>query len=322
MVFDSDERDLKEGGGSVPTSSEVEERLEERKDKLEERKERSEGGGKSGEDGRADPPDTGGGRRKKRDEKKRGKKRGVLWKIFVIGLLLITISSLSYLGYMFYEVRDIRRPDVPSDELSYRYPGEEFHIGGIEYKRYPPRDVVFRREEAYEESLTDYLYKIIPLKQVEMTYINGIDPLAKEPPFFGQFHIGSVKTVNEMSMTEITSKAHERMEEVLHYRYIETGKLVEEKPYEYKIDGEEANYYEYEGVLPRGSDEPDYVKQRTVKIVLVVWSSEIDRSGKYFIGLSVVKILNKDAVGIARVIEDETTWDKILSLIPRISIKN
>jgi len=263
-------------------------------------------------------------RKRKRSSRKR---MSLVWRIFVIGLVLITAGSIGYIVYLFYDVDNIRQPDVPQGELSYYYPGEEnpYYPVGDPYT-YPPKTVTFKRERAYEKEETEYLdllgLPVVPIRQEERVYVNGIDQFNDEPPFFGEFYLGSFKTLNEMDRQTITYYANDRMEEVLEFRNMKLVGLIEEKSYEYKIDDQKAHYYEYKAEIPRGGDEPDHVIGRDVKIVLVVWLFDEDMSGKYFIGLSVVSIRNEGSLLVPAIIEDDTTWVKIRSLIPRISVDN
>ena len=264
---------------------------------------------------------SGRGSFRKRKRKSR-KKMSPVWQILMIGLVLITIGTVGYIGYLFYDVDNILQPDVPPNELSYPYPGERKPYPLGDPWKYPPETVVFEREKAYEKHETEYLdllgLPVVPIRQEEIVYVNGFDQFEKEPPFFGVFHIGSIKTLNEMDLATITYYANARMEEILEFRNIHLVGLIEEKDYEHKIDGQKAYYYEYKAELPKGADDAGYVIGRDVNIALVVWLFDEDMSGKYFIGISVVNIRNEDLEDI----EDDTAWVKIRSLIPRISVDN
>lgn len=257
-----------------------------------------------------------GGPRRKRKRKK--KESSIAIKIFVIVSFLLVSGVIGYLGYLFYDVRTVDQPDIPQDQLVYKYPGEMSAVEGR--WTYEPGTVAFRRQKAYEKEGVEYLFKVIPVYQKEKVYSNDIRLLSEEPPFFGQIHIGSFKTVNDMSEGEITSHAGKRMDDILYYFNVRDLGLLEQKVLEYGIDGNKAHYSEFTATLPPGADEPDYVTGRNVRIVLVHWTSEEDRSGKYFIGFSVVRIRSQGNLLIPSAIEDETTWDKILSLVPRVSV--
>ena len=302
MVFDPDDESANGDEGVSDTAIPILSKIEQGKEK---------NGSKEGKEKRKAP--------KKRRNRK-NPKRSMARKIFGIGLMIILIGTMGYLGYLFSQVKDVQQPDVPQDQLHYKYYGERSNIGdGWEY---PPRDVDFRREKAYEKVGTEYVSKVIPIYQKEKVYLNDIKQLAEEPPYFGQFHIGSFKTINDLERGTLESLAEKRMQEVLDFRRIQRNELVEYKPYERKIDGQKAYYSEYTGYTPRGADEPGYIKGRDVRIVLVTWIYEPDMSGKYFFGFSVVNIENDGSLLVPNNIEDLTTWNKITSLIPRVSVKN
>ncbi len=239
-------------------------------------------------------------------------------RIIVFGLAFIIVATTGYLGYLYYNVSNVSRPDLPDDELSYKYPGGEKYPTG----EYNPKNVYFEREQAYEKEGTDYLEMIglpvVPVHQIETVYTNSIKQLSPEPPFYGEIHIGGFKTIDEMDKGTIMYYADERMNEVLNYRNIRLLGLIESRTYEYKIEGQRAFYYEYVAEIPKGADEPGYVVGRDVKIVLLLWLDSEDLSGKYFLGISVVKIKNQGSFLVAEEIEDLTTWEKIISLIPRV----
>ena len=302
MVFDPDDESANGDEGVSDTAIPILSKIEQGKEK---------NGSKEGKEKRKAP--------KKRRNRK-NPKRSMARKIFGIGLMIILIGTMGYLGYLFSQVKDVQQPDVPQDQLHYKYYGERSNIGdGWEY---PPRDVDFRREKAYEKVGTEYVSKVIPIYQKEKVYLNDIKQLAEEPPYFGQFHIGSFKTINDLERGTLESLAEKRMQEVLDFRRIQRNELMEYKPYERKIDGQKAYYSEYTGYTPRGADEPGYIKGRDVRIVLVTWIYEPDMSGKYFFGFSVVNIENDGSLLVPNNIEDLTTWNKITALIPRVSVKN
>ena len=302
MVFDPGDESANDDQGVSDTAIPILSKIEQGKEKS---------GSKEGKEKRKAP---------KKRRKKRTPKRSMARKIFGIGLMIILIGTMGYLGYLFSQVKDVQQPDVPQDQLHYKYYGEKSNIGdGWEY---PPRDVDFRREKAYEKVGTEYVSKVIPIYQKEKVYLNDIKQLAEEPPYFGQFHIGSFKTINDMDMGLIQSYATKRMQEVLKFRKITPGDLIESKIFEHKIDGQKAYYNEYTGYTPRGADEPGYIKGRDVRIVFVIWIYEPDMSGKYFFGFSVVNIENDGSLLVPNNIEDLTTWNKITALIPRVSVKN
>ena len=302
MVFDPDDESANGDEGVSDTAIPILSKIEQGKEK---------NGSKEGKEKRKAP--------KKRRNRK-NPKRSMARKIFGIGLMIILIGTMGYLGYLFSQVKDVQQPDVPQDQLHYKYYGEKSNIGdGWEY---PPRDVDFRREKAYEKVGTEYVSKVIPIYQKEKVYLNDIKQLAEEPPYFGQFHIGSFKTINDLERGTLESLAEKRMQEVLDFRRIQRNELMEYKPYERKIDGQKAYYSEYTGYTPRGADEPGYIKGRDVRIVLVTWIYEPDMSGKYFFGFSVVNIENDGSLLVPNNIEDLTTWNKITALIPRVSVKN
>ncbi|MDP6156122.1 MAG: hypothetical protein QF682_08330 [Candidatus Thermoplasmatota archaeon] len=255
--------------------------------------------------------------RKKRRKRKKRKMSAVL-RIIVIGLIILIVGIVGYLGYLYYNVSNVSRPDVPQNELSYKYQGGEKYPNG----EYSPKTVYFEREPAYEKEGTEYVeligLPVIPIYQIETVYTNGIKQLSSEPPFYGEFHIGSYKKIDAMDKGTILYYADERMDEVLNYRNIHTIGLIESRDYEYKIEGERAFYYEYIAEIPKGADEPGYVVGRDVRIVLVVWLDDEDMSGKYFLGISVIRIRNQGSFLVAEEIEDLTTWEKIISLIPRV----
>jgi len=258
---------------------------------------------------------------KKRKKRKKGK-ISVVRRIIVFGLILLTVGTVGYLGYLYYNVSNVSRPDLPYNELSYKYQGGEKYPTG----EYSPRTVYFKREPAYEKEGTEYLeligLPVVPIHQIETVYTNGIKQLSAEPPFYGEIHIGSFKTIDEMDKGTTLYYADERMDEVLSYRNIRLKGLIETRTYEYKIEGQRAFYYEYLAEIPSGADEPGYVEGRDVRIVLVVWMDDEDMSGKYFLGISVVMIRNQGSFLVAEEIEDVTTWEKIISLIPRVEYVN
>ncbi len=255
-----------------------------------------------------------------RRRRKSKKGRGMVMRILSVSFFLLVVGVLGYLGYLFTDVDNVLQPDVPQDQLTYRYPGEESSVEGVWI--YSPRTVAFRREKAYETVGTSYQMKIFPIYQEEKAYVNDIMLLSEEPPFFGEFLIGSFKTINDMTEGDVLAFAGSHMEDSLYFMNIEQPQLLEQKVLEHRIDGKKAFYNEFLAHLPRGADEPSYVRGRDVKVVMVYWVSEEDMSGKYFIGFSVVRINNEGNVLIPSVIEDETTWDKIISLIPRVSVEN
>lgn len=255
-------------------------------------------------------------------KRRRKRKMSIVRRIIVFGAILLIVGTAGYLGYLYYNVSNLSRPDLPNKELSYGYPGGEKYPTG----EYSPKTVYFKREPAYEKEGTEYLEMIglpvVPIHQIETVYTNEIKQLSPEPPFYGEIHIGSFKTIDEMDKGTTHYYADERMNEVLNYRNIRLIGLIESKTYEYKIEGQRAFYYEYIAKIPRGEEEPGYVIGRDVKIVLVIWLDSEDMSGKYFMGISVVMIRNQGSFLVAEEIEDDTTWEKIISLIPRVKYIN
>ena len=77
-------------------------------------------------------------RKRKRSSRKR---MSTVWRIFVIGLVLITAASIGYIVYLFYDVDNIRQPDVPQGELSYYYIGEKNPAPVGDPYTYPPKTV-------------------------------------------------------------------------------------------------------------------------------------------------------------------------------------
>jgi len=306
MVFDPGDESADDDQGvsdtAIPTFSQVEQGKQEREPKGEEKKESS----------KKKAP--------KKRKRRRTRKRSTAQKILGIGMIIILLGTIGYLGYLYSQVKDVRQPDVPQNQLHYKYYGEKSNIGDM--WEYPPRDVDFRREKAYEKIGTEYIKKVIPIYQEEKVYVNDIKQLAEVPPYFGQFHIGSFKTINDMERGTLESLAEKRMQEVLDFRRIQLNDLVEYEPYGHKIDGQKAYYSEYTGYTPRGADEPGYIEGRDVRVVLLTWVYQPDMSGKYFFGVSVVNIENDGSLFVPNNIEDLTTWNKITSLIPRVSVEN
>ncbi len=259
----------------------------------------------------------------KAGEKKTGakkkKKSKSLYRIVLVVLVAIIIATTTYIAFLYYGVGQTSLSDVPEDQLDYYYPGEPNTIGSG--YMFQPVDVRFYREKAFEKDRTIYRSKIIPIRQEETTYTNRLDQNSREPPFFGQFHLGCIKTLDDTPSSMCYKYAKDRLDEMMSFRNFRTLELREIKTYEYEIDGQSVEYYRYAAKATVGVSSSERVKG-DVTAVMLIWANPGDNSYNYFIGYSIVKVESEGNLWEPDIVEDATTWDKIVSLLPRISEDN